>query len=301
MIEGRGVAFGYDRRSVVTGDFHIDRGEAIGLIAPSGGGKTTLLKGLVGLLPPLSGTLVGAGDWKRVGLVFQNPDDQLFALTVREEIGFGLQNLGLGPAEVTERTHESIETVGLAGFADRPLATLSFGERKRVCIAAILAMRPQVLLLDEPTSGLDPCAETLMTRTLLRLKEAGFAIVAASHAVDWIPLWADRLWLIEAGHLQEAPLDALADHPAALRAPYVTQLWRGLGLPGQPLSVDAGLQASCLGFVTSNGLPHGAAAAENSVAVQHMEPRRRDEGAQTGDEVERDQQGGVRTVPPGPL
>ena len=149
--------------------FRVAPGECVALLGPNGSGKSTLLLHLNGILPEklsgdgavkILGEPVAPENLKtvrrQVGLVFQDPDDQLFCPTVQEDVAFGPQQLGLGDAEVAARVQKSLAQVGLAGFGRRATHHLSHGEKRRACLAGVLACEPAILILDEPTSGLDP-------------------------------------------------------------------------------------------------------------------------------------------------
>ena len=165
-----GLAFAYpDGYQALFGvDLEIQRGERVALLGPNGAGKTTLVLHLNGLLAGGVGTVEVAGlpvekenypeIRRRVGVVFQDPDDQLFMPTVHDDVAFGPANLGLAGAELEERVHEALDLVGMAEFSDRPPHHLSFGQRRRVAVATVLAMRPEILVLDEPSSNLDPAS-----------------------------------------------------------------------------------------------------------------------------------------------
>ena len=147
-------------------NFTAKRGERIAIIGANGAGKSTLFKHFNGILRSTSGEVLIKGEpitsknildvRRTVGLVFQDPDDQIFAPTVKQDVAFGPMNLGLGGNEIEKRVRESLETVRLTGFEERAPHHLSTGEKKKVAIAGILAMQPEVLVLDEPTAGLDP-------------------------------------------------------------------------------------------------------------------------------------------------
>ncbi|MDI2131369.1 energy-coupling factor ABC transporter ATP-binding protein [Yinghuangia seranimata] len=184
-LDVEGLAFAYpDGHQALFGvDLRIGRGERVALLGPNGAGKTTLVMHLNGILSADTGT--GRGTVKvaglpvakanlpeirrRVGIVFQDPDDQLFMPTVREDVAFGPANLGLRGAELDARVDEALEQVGMAGFADRPPHHLSFGQRRRVAVATVLAMRPEILVLDEPSSNLDPASRRELAEILDRL------------------------------------------------------------------------------------------------------------------------------------
>ncbi|WP_262852946.1 energy-coupling factor ABC transporter ATP-binding protein [Mumia quercus] len=170
VIDVRGLAYAYpDGRQVLYGvDLHIHPGERVALLGPNGAGKTTLVLHLNGILLPGAGTVEVSGMpvvkknfpeiRRRVGIVFQDPDDQLFSATVRDDVAFGPANLGLRGDALERRVLHALDQVGMAEYADRPPHHLSFGQRRRVAVATVLAMEPQILVLDEPSSNLDPMA-----------------------------------------------------------------------------------------------------------------------------------------------
>ena len=170
VLDVRGLAYAYpDGHQALYGvDLHVHRGERVALLGPNGAGKTTLVLHLNGILEPgagsvsVSGLPVGRQNLRevrrRVGIVFQDPDDQLFMPSVRDDVAFGPTNLGLRGAEVEARVTAALEQVGMAEYADRPPHHLSFGQRRRVAVATVLAMEPEILVLDEPSSNLDPAS-----------------------------------------------------------------------------------------------------------------------------------------------
>ncbi len=185
LIKLDAVTFRYDASRPVLDNISLslDAGERVGLTGPNGCGKTTLLHLLVGLQKPASGTITCFGaprrtesDFRevrqRVGLLFQNSDDQLFCPTVAEDVMFGPLNLGRKHADARRLTSETLHQVGLAGYEDRITYRLSGGEKRLVALATVLAMQPDVLLLDEPLAGLDEEHETRITEILLRLPQA---------------------------------------------------------------------------------------------------------------------------------
>jgi cobalt/nickel transport system ATP-binding protein len=175
------VAFAYpDGHQALFGvDLRIERGERVALLGPNGAGKTTLVLHLNGILRAGRGQVTVAGlpvgkptlreVRRRVGIVFQDPDDQLFMPTVGEDVAFGPRNLGLPEAEVAARVAAALEQVGMAGFADRPPHHLSFGQRRRVAVATVLSMNPEILVLDEPSSNLDPAGRRELAEVLQAL------------------------------------------------------------------------------------------------------------------------------------
>ncbi|HEX6888854.1 MAG TPA: ABC transporter ATP-binding protein [Candidatus Nanopelagicales bacterium] len=172
-LDVRGLAYSYpDGHQALFGiDLHIERGERVALLGPNGAGKTTLVMHLNGILTGGLGTVAVAGMpvdredrdairevRRRVGIVFQDPDDQLFMPSVREDVAFGPANMGLTGDELEARVTHALELVGMAEFADRPPHHLSFGQRRRVAVATVLSMEPEILVLDEPSSNLDPAS-----------------------------------------------------------------------------------------------------------------------------------------------
>jgi len=194
--------------------FDIGEGETVGLIGPNGAGKTTLLLHLNGLLPGrgavrVYGQSTDGGDRReirrRVGLVFQDPDDQLFMPSVQDDVAFGPLNLGLPEEEVRARVRQALAQVGMEGVADRSPHHLSFGERKRVALATVLAMQPDVLVLDEPTANLDPRARRQFLDLLPTLPQTK---LLATHDLEAVAELCPRVLLLDQGQL-------FADGPAA--------------------------------------------------------------------------------------
>jgi cobalt/nickel transport system ATP-binding protein len=170
VLDVHGLAFAYpDGHQALFGvDLHVHRGERVALLGPNGAGKTTLVLHLNGILTAGAGSVSVSGlpvtkdnipeIRRRVGIVFQDPDDQLFMGTVRQDVGFGPANLGLRGDELEARVQWALEQVGMAEYAARPPHHLSFGQRRRVAVATVLAMEPEILVLDEPSSNLDPAS-----------------------------------------------------------------------------------------------------------------------------------------------
>ena len=206
------VSFEYPggTRSLSDIDLEIRRGEFIGILGANGSGKTTLLKVMDGLLKDYEGTveldrktirqLSPKEIYKKVGLIFQNSDEQLFAPTVFEDVAFGPINMGFSGEEVALRVTQALKDVDMEGYGKRSIHHLSFGEKKRICLAGLLAMGQEILLLDEPTDGLDPMGEYRMMNLLMSLnKEKKITIVMATHRVDLVPLFLDRLYILSRG------------------------------------------------------------------------------------------------------
>lgn len=190
----RDVGFAYpDGTPALRGvDLEIGRGERVALLGPNGAGKTTLVLHLNGIHLPARGAVEVAGMpvrrenlreiRRRVGIVFQDPDDQLFLPTVAQDVAFGPRNLGLPEPEVDERVQRALQAVGMAEVADRPPHHLSFGQRRRVAVATVLAMDPEILVLDEPSSNLDPASRRELAEILLGL---GVTILMVTHDLPY--------------------------------------------------------------------------------------------------------------------
>lgn len=209
----------------------LEQGRRHALLGANGAGKTTLLLHLNGLLRPTAGSLRWHGrpyDYSRhgltalrsqVGLVFQNPERQLISALVEEDVAFGPLNLGLDEATVRCRVATALDAVGLGAFGRRPVHKLSFGQKKRVCIAGVLAMEPQVLLLDEPMAGLDAPMQAELEVLLDRLAARGVTIVLSTHDVDFAYRWSDEIHLMAAGRcIASTPAQDLYAQREALRA-----------------------------------------------------------------------------------
>jgi cobalt/nickel transport system ATP-binding protein len=191
--------------------FSIRKGARVALVGPNGAGKTTLLLMCNGILAPTKGRVMLNGEplrydsrslrevRKKVGLVFQNSDTQLFAPTVYQDVAFGPLNLGMTPEEIQATVSRSLAAVGLTGYEKRPPHQLSGGEKKRAAIAGTLAMEPEVLVFDEPTSSLDPAGAADLMELLDDLNTRGTTIIVSTHDVELAYLWADQIILLNRG------------------------------------------------------------------------------------------------------
>lgn len=182
-------------------------GESVAIVGPNGAGKSTLLLHFNGVLRgnstvEICGMPVKDGNLKeirrKVGLVFQDPDDQLFSLTVFEDVGFGLLNSGCSEPEVNERVSRALEWVGMKGYEKRSPHHLSIGEKKRIAIATVLALHPEVLVLDEPTSNLDPRSKWSLVALLKRLPVTK---VIATHDLDVVRALCQRVVVLDGGEV----------------------------------------------------------------------------------------------------
>lgn len=276
-IEAHDVHFAYpDGIAALAGvSFRAYEGEFLAVMGANGSGKTTLLKVLMRLLQPQLGEVrLATADirrlpstelYRRVGMIFQHPADQLFGASVEEDVAFGPRNLGLSKTDVAERVEQSLAAMDILELRRRPIHHLSYGQQKRVCLAGVLAMQPGMLLLDEPTAGLDPLGETQMIELLLRLnRQQKTTLIVATHCVDLLPVLADRICVLAAGrvHQEGSPREVLADPrraaAAGLRIPLVTQLFhqlqeqRPVALDSIPLTVAEARQQICQ-WLSANG------------------------------------------------
>ncbi|WP_017727524.1 energy-coupling factor ABC transporter ATP-binding protein [Halalkalibacterium ligniniphilum] len=183
----------------------------IALLGGNGSGKSTFLQHLNGLLLPKKGSIDILGERvakenlesirKKVGLVFDHPDHQLFAPTVYEDVAFGLRNSGFSENEVKKRVEETLELLGIRFLKDRPPYNLSLGQKKKVAIAGVVAMEPKVILFDEPFSGLDPASLEEFLELLYKLKILGHTIILSTHDVDIAYHWAEECMLLKDGEI----------------------------------------------------------------------------------------------------
>jgi len=206
-IELKDITFGYsNEKNVFKGlNFVLKEGEKVGIIGPNGSGKTTLLHLIVGILKPVRGEVKifdkirkDEKDFKevreKIGLVFQNPDDQLFSLTVAEDIAFGPLNLGRPRDEIYKIIKDTLEALGLHGFEDRVTYRLSEGEKKLVAIGTVLSMKPQVFLLDEPTTDLD---ERNRERIIDIIKGLSASYIITSHDMDLLQKTTNTIYRLK--------------------------------------------------------------------------------------------------------
>ncbi len=266
-----GVGTPFQRSAVEGMTLEIRRGEFLGLIGHTGSGKSTLIQHLNGLLKPTSGTIYldGLDIWEnpkkirhvrfRVGLVFQYPEYQLFEDTVRKDVAFGPKNMGLDPQEVERRVLAAIRAVGLdESVLDKSPFALSGGQKRRVAIAGVMAMEPEVLILDEPTAGLDPRGRESILQLLRQYHETrGSTVVLVSHSMDEIARHAQRIIVLDGGkvYMEGTPAQVFAradelesvglDVPAAAKLAEALRR-RGFCLDGATFTVES-LAAQLLG------------------------------------------------------
>ena len=205
VISGLYFSYPDGTRALEDVSLQVTRGERVGLIGPNGAGKTTLFLAICGVLEPSAGQIVvlgkpvtNRGFRPEVGLVFQNPDDQLFCPSVRDDVAFGLRNMGLLKDEVEARATEALSIVGCVELAARPVHHLSEGEKRMVSIAGVLAMQPRLVIYDEPSANLDIRSRRRVIRLLQASEET---MLIASHDLELILEVCDRALLIDRGHI----------------------------------------------------------------------------------------------------
>jgi cobalt/nickel transport system ATP-binding protein len=234
----------------------IGKGERVAVLGPNGAGKSTLFHTLNGLLSPTSGKIYIDGLLvekknlsqirSKVGMVFQDADDQLFNASVRQEVAYGPMHMHLSEKEVDDAVNWALEAAGIGDYSDKSPHNLSGGEKKRVALASVLAMKPDVLVLDEPTAELDPQGASSLVKLLNDLnKELGITLIFSSHDTDIVPLLSDRTYLMNKGKIilsgTTAEVFAQTDiiRQSQLRLPRVAHLT-------EILIKQGGLQAGCL-------------------------------------------------------
>lgn len=233
--------FGYFKNNPVLKNIEINIKEhdIVAIVGKNGSGKTTLLKIMDGLLKDFSGEVLVDGEnvksltphqiYSKMGLLFQNPDEQLFASTVFDDVAFGPYNMGYNDEEVKQRVKKALSMVGLEGFEQKEIHSLSFGQKKRLCIACLLSMGHRILLLDEPIAGIDPEGQKELVQLIRKLNADGITFVIATHDIDLIPLFVKKIYLLHDGTVVKygAPEDVFSSKDVeefGLRLPFIAEL-----------------------------------------------------------------------------
>ena len=266
-LETKNLTFTYPdgTQALKSVNLKIKKGEKIAIMGPNGAGKSTLFSHFNGLTEPTSGHVEIDGEKiiferdellkvrQKVGIVFQDPNDQLFAPTVKEDVAFGPMNLGLEYEEVEKRIKESLEMVGMSGFEEKTPHHLSGGQQKRVAIAGIIAMRPDIMILDEPTAGLDPEGVDKVLNILNNLNEDGMSIVISSHDIEMVNQFADKIFVLYSGQIiaegdkHQIFSDKELLKKAHLKAPVTTEILyklkeKGLNVDTEKIDIDEAVE-----------------------------------------------------------
>ena len=258
MLEVKNIKYSYnkDYQALKGVSLKVEEGEMVALLGKNGAGKSTLFLHLNGIYEPDEGQVFIDGEElkydkksllkfrQKVGIVFQNPDDQIFAPTVEEDVAFGPLNLDLPMEEVQKRVTEALARVGMSGFEKKAPHHLSGGQKKRVAIAGILAMKPKIMVLDEPTAGLDPQGVEDLSKLLKELNAEGITIIISTHEVDLVPNYASKVFVLVDGLLiaEGTPKEIFAQpeilDKANLKVPIVTELFQSLEAEGIDMNGD---------------------------------------------------------------
>jgi cobalt ECF transporter T component CbiQ len=260
-IEVCGVSYQYgDNRVLRDVTFTVSRGAKVALMGPNGAGKSTLISLLNGLEEPSKGEVRIFGVTidrtnrdlvrRKLGVVYQDPDDQIFSPTVEDDVAFGPRNLGLSEEEIEERVHVALGSVGVRDLRKRSPFELSYGQKRRVAIAGVLAMRPEILVLDEPMAFLDPKGRDDLQALLEGIHMMGMTIIVATHDVDFAAEWADTVVIMKEGQLlRSGSTDLLFDESlvkeADLHLPRLARPFRlleGIGNSAKPKTVKQAAQ-----------------------------------------------------------
>ncbi len=251
MITTRELTFQYDEGGVALKNIQMDlnKGNIIGIIGVNGSGKSTLFMNMVGVLRPTSGTVLYNNEpikydrkslrelRKKVGIVFQDPDKQIFYSKVYEDVAFALRNLGFDESEVKKRVEHSLRSVGAMDFKDKPIHFLSHGQKKRVAIASVLAMQNEIILFDEPTAGLDPKSVKAIEKIIQHISENNTKVVISSHDMDLIYHLCDYIYILDAGCiLREGQTEEVFTKDSVvcdvgLAEPWLVKVHKHMGLP----------------------------------------------------------------------
>jgi cobalt/nickel transport system ATP-binding protein len=240
----------------------IQRGERVGLLGPNGSGKSTLILLIAGLLTPEKGEITVFNEVttaknfqklrQKIGIVFQDPDDQLFTQSVTEDVEYGPKNLRLPESDIKQRSKEVLEKIGIYHLKDRPPHRLSFGEKKKASLATALVLKPELLILDEPTANLDLASRRGLLEMLNDLNRQGTTILVSTHDVEALPELTERVIVISGGNIlgegvtSEVLLDSKLLGAAGLEQPTVAKLFSELKAAGLvkevPITISAGVQ-----------------------------------------------------------
>ncbi len=256
IVEAKGVRYSYVGEENITPaltgvDMIVEKGEFVAIIGHNGSGKSTFAKHINALFLPEAGSVTVEGMdtkdeskvWeirKCAGMVFQNPDNQLVATIVEEDVAFGPENIGVPPEEIRKRVDEALKKVNMSEFAERAPHMLSGGQKQRVAIAGVLAMQPDIIVFDEPTAMLDPEGRAEVMETISMLNKQGKTVILITHYMEEA-LFADRIFIMTDGHIdfcgtpREVFANEAAIEKAGLSAPPHIELYHRLKNQGHDL------------------------------------------------------------------
>jgi cobalt/nickel transport system ATP-binding protein len=263
-VSAREVMFTYpgEIKAVNGVSLEIQRGERVAILGPNGSGKSTLILLIAGLLTPEKGEITVFNEKttsknfqklrQKIGIVFQDPDDQLFTQSVTEDVEYGPKNLRLPESDIKQRSREVLEKIGIYHLKDRPPHRLSFGEKKKASLATALVLKPELLILDEPTANLDLVSRRGLLGMLNALNKEGATILVSTHDVEALPELADRIIVISDGRiLGEGETSEVLQNShllgaAGLEPPAIAKLFAELKAAGLvkdiPITISAGVR-----------------------------------------------------------
>lgn len=251
MFKISNLTYKYEKKSIALNNISMDfsRGDVIGIIGSNGSGKSTLFMNMMGILQPNQGEISFRGKKleydkkslyklrKEVGIVFQDPEKQIFYSKVYDDIAFALRNIGMDERTIKERINKALVDVNGLEFINKPVHFLSFGQKKRVAIASVIAMENDIVLLDEPTAGLDPVSTRAIVDIINRLKSNNVKIVISSHDMNLIYEICDYVYILNKGNITNcgSTKDVFVDeekiNDAGLELPWLVKLHKNMGLP----------------------------------------------------------------------
>ena len=248
ILETKDLNFQYEdgTEALKNINLKIKKGKKISFVGVNGSGKSTLFLNLNGVLKPTKGTVIYDGNEvkynhksllslrKNIGIVFQDPDNQLFSASVYQEVSFGAMNLKLSDIEVRSRVDEALNSVGMYEYRDKAVHFLSYGQKKRVSIADILVMNPEIIVFDEPTSSLDPKHSKQIVNIFDELNERGMTVILSTHDVELAYSWSDYIVVMKDGEIvrEGTPYEIFSDdnliHECYLEKPIVLEIFEKL-------------------------------------------------------------------------
>jgi len=248
ILETKDLNFQYEdgTEALKNINLKIKKGKKISFVGVNGSGKSTLFLNLNGVLKPTKGTVIYDGNEvkynhksllslrKNIGIVFQDPDNQLFSASVYQEVSFGAMNLKLSDIEVRSRVDQALNSVGMYEYRDKAVHFLSYGQKKRVSIADILVMNPEIIVFDEPTSSLDPKHSKQIVNIFDELNERGMTVILSTHDVELAYSWSDYIVVMKDGEIvrEGTPYEIFSDdnliHECYLEKPIVLEIFEKL-------------------------------------------------------------------------